>query len=183
MNNIHSVKAELSLALIFVSTIWLVFILDRFLPLEVFGLVPRTIGGLTGIVTMPFLHQDLRHIFSNTPPLILLLTLLAGSRGNSKVIVSLLVVVGGVLLWLFGRGHSLHIGASGLVFGLITFLIASGFFEKRMRTMIISGLVGFLYGTTILMGILPGQSGVSWDGHLFGGIAGVLVAWLLLKRL
>ena len=182
MNYIHSVKEELSLALLFVAVIWIVFILDRFLPLEMLGLVPRKISGLTGIVTMPFLHQDLRHIISNTPPLIILLSLLAGSRGNSKVIVSSLVVGGGVLLWLFGRGHSLHIGASGLVFGLITFLIASGFFEKRIRTMTISALVGFFYGLTLLMGVLPGQTGVSWDGHLFGGVAGVIVAWLLLKK-
>ncbi len=182
MNNTHSVRAELSLIFVFIGIIWLVFILDRFLPLELLGLVPRTFSGLMGIVTMPFLHQDLKHIISNTPPLILLLTLLAGSRGNSKVIVGSLIVVGGVLLWLLGRGNSLHIGASGLVFGLITFLIASGFFEKRMKTMLISGLVGFFYGATLLMGVLPGQTGVSWDGHLFGGVAGVLVAWLLLKK-
>jgi membrane associated rhomboid family serine protease len=137
---------------------------------------------LTGVVAMPFLHQDLAHIISNTPPLVVLLALLAGSRGNSKMIVFALISLGGILLWLFGRGNSLHIGASGLVFALVSFLIAAGVFERRMTSLVVSILVGFFYGTTLLMGILPNQQGVSWDGHLLGGIAGVVVAWFMLKR-
>jgi membrane associated rhomboid family serine protease len=91
-------------------------------------------------------------------------------------------VLGGVLLWLFGRGHALHIGASGLVFGLAVFLIVSGLREQRIIPLFISVLVAFVYGGTLLGGILPWQSGVSWDGHLLGGIAGALVAWLLVRK-
>jgi membrane associated rhomboid family serine protease len=181
-NNIHTIKQELLLIALFIGLIWFVFVLDRILPLEVLGLVPRTMSGLTGIVTMPFLHQDLAHIMGNTPPLAVLLALLAGSRGNSKVIVLALIVLGGVLLWLFGRGNALHIGASGLVFALVSFLIAAGIFERRITSLVVSVLVGFFYGTTLLMGVLPGQQGVSWDGHLLGGVAGVVIAWLMLKR-
>ncbi|MGB5599836.1 MAG: rhomboid family intramembrane serine protease, partial [Thiothrix litoralis] len=93
----------------------------------------------------------------------------------------LVTVLGGLLLWLFGRGHSLHIGASGLVFGLAVFLIVSGILEKRTVPLLVSIFVAFTYGTTLLAGILPWQQGVSWDGHLFGGIAGGLVAWLLFR--
>jgi len=181
-NNIHTIKQELLSIAVFVGLIWLIFVLDRVLPLEMLGLVPRTMSGLAGVVTMPFLHQDLAHIMSNTPPLVVLLALLAGSRGNSKKIVLALIVLGGVLLWLFGRGNSLHIGASGLVFALVSFLIAAGIFEQRMMSLVVSVLVGFFYGTTLLMGVLPNQQGVSWDGHLLGGIAGVAVAWFMLKK-
>lgn len=181
-NNVHTVKQELLLIVMFVGLIWVIFILDRVLPLELLGLVPRTFSGLTGIVAMPFLHQDLSHIMSNTPPLFVLLALLAGSRGNTAIIVVALIILGGVLLWLFGRGNALHIGASGLVFSLVSFLIAAGIFEQRMLSILVSVVVGILYGTTLLMGVLPGQQGVSWDGHLLGGVAGVIVAWFLLKR-
>lgn len=181
-DNVHTIKQELLLITLFIGVIWIVFIVDRILPLELLGLVPRTISGLIGIVTMPFLHQDLSHIMSNTPPLVVLLALLAGSRGNSTMIVLSLITLGGILLWLFGRGNSLHIGASGLVFSLVSFLIAAGIFERRMVSLVVSVLVGFFYGTTWLMGILPGQQGVSWDGHLLGGVAGIVVAWLMLKK-
>lgn len=181
-NNIHTIKQELWLLILFVGLIWFIFVLDRLLPLELLGLVPRTLGGLTGIVAMPFLHQDLSHIMSNMPPLIILLALLAGSRGNSVVIVVALIVLSGVLLWFFGRGNALHIGASGLVFALVSFLIAAGIFEQRLTSLMVSVVVGFLYGTTVLMGVLPGQEGVSWDGHLLGGVAGVVVAWLMVRK-
>lgn len=181
-SHVHRIREELPAVVLFLAAIWGVFILDRFLPLERFGLIPRDWGGLIGVATMPFLHANFSHLLNNTVPLAVLLTLLAGSRADSRLTVILIAILGGLLLWLLGRGHSLHIGASGLVFGLAVFLIVSGILERRTVPLLISLFVAFTYGTTLLSGILPWQPGVSWDGHLFGGIAGALVAWLLVRR-
>jgi membrane associated rhomboid family serine protease len=181
-SHVHRIREELPAVLLFIAAIWGVFIFDRFLPLERFGLIPRDWGGLVGVATMPFLHANFTHLLNNTVPLVVLLTLLAGSRADSRAAVVLVAVLGGILLWLFGRGHSMHIGASGLVFGLAVFLIVSGILEKRTVPLLVSVLVAFTYGGTLLAGVLPWQSGVSWDGHLFGGLAGAIVAWLLVRR-
>lgn len=181
-DHVHHIREELPAVILFLVAIWGVFILDRILPLERFGLVPRDWGGLIGVVTMPFLHANFTHLLNNTVPLAVLLTLLAGSRADSRIAVILITVLGGLLLWLLGRGHSMHIGASGLVFGLAVFLIVSGILERRTIPLLVSLFVAFTYGTTLLGGILPWQPGVSWDGHLFGGVAGALVAWLLVRK-
>lgn len=181
-NHAHRITQELPLVALFIAAIWLVFLADRVLPLELYGLVPRQFSGLIGIVTMPFLHADFQHLLNNTIPLTVLLLLLAGSRADSRLAVLLIIVLGGVLLWLFGRSYSLHIGASGLVFGLASFLMVSGLLERRLVPMLISVLVAFTYGTSLLAGLVPWQPGVSWDGHLFGGLAGAIVAWLLVRN-
>ncbi|MCA9186549.1 MAG: rhomboid family intramembrane serine protease [Pirellulaceae bacterium] len=184
---VHTIREELMGVAIFVGTIWGVFLLDSIpgVPLkETMSLVPRTVTGLVGIVTMPFLHKDLSHLMSNTLPLVVLLGLLAGSRANTWYTVAALVFVSGSLLWLFAfprSGLTAHVGASGLIFSLITFLIASGYFERRPVPLLIAVLVGVMYGTTLLFGIIPGfQSGkhVSWDGHLWGAVAGIAVAYM-----
>ena len=180
--HVHKIKEEAVSIALFIAAIWAVFLFDLFLPLEQLGLIPRDGGGLLGIVTMTFLHGDIQHILSNTMPLIVLLALLAGSGADSRKVVTFIIILGGVLLWLFGRGNSIHIGASLLVFGLAVFLLVSGFLEKRTVPMLISVVVAFVYGTTLLSGVLPWQEGVSWDGHLMGGIAGAVTAWVLVKE-
>lgn len=181
-SNRHTLKSDFLAIACFVAAIWLVFILDRVLPLDAFGLIPRQVRGLDGIVTMPFIHKDLGHILGNTVPLVVTLFLLAGSRANSTIIVCLIIVVGGSLLWLFGR-EAKHIGASGLVYGLIAFHVCAGFLEKRLLSIAIAVGVGLFYSTTFLKGIVPFQQGVSWDGHLLGGIGGALVALLVANDL
>lgn len=178
----HSLKRNLTGISIFIAVIWIVFFLDRLLPLESLGLVPRSFSGLIGIVTMPFLHADLKHLIGNTVPLAVTLFLLAGSRADSGVIVVTVAILSGILLWLFGR-TALHIGASALVFGLIAFHIFAGLFERRLISIIIALGVGFFYSATFLQGILPFQRGVSWEGHLFGGVAGGLVALMTARAL
>lgn len=180
--NAHTMRRDMRAVLAFIVVIWVIFLLDRVLPLEALGLVPRTLRGLTGIVAMPFLHGNLQHIIGNTVPLAVTLLLLAGSRANSGGIVVLITLIGGTALWLFGR-TALHIGASGLVFGLIAFHIFAGIFERRFQSIVIAVIVGLLYATTLLRGIIPLQEGVSWDGHLFGGLAGIVVAFLMAKLL
>lgn len=176
----HQIKEELRGVLLFVAMIWGVFALDLILPavLTQWGIRPRTAWGLVGIPLAPFLHGGIGHLLSNTVPLVVLLILLAGSRIRTWETVCEIVLGGGALLWLFGRGDSVHVGASGLVYGLIAFLIVSGFRERRPIPLLIAILVGFLYGGTLISGVLPTVgSGISWDGHLTSAIAGGLIGY------
>lgn len=180
--NVHTIKRDLVGVGIFIAVIWVVFALDHFLPLEALGLVPRTVRGLTGIVAMPFLHGDFKHLLGNTIPLAVTMMLLAGSRANSGAIVAIIALLCGLGLWLFGR-TALHIGASGVVFGLIAFHVFAGIFEKRLQSVIIAVIVGLLYASTLVKGVIPLQRGVSWEGHLIGAIAGAFVALMVSRML
>lgn len=181
----HHIKDELQGVGIFVGIIWLVFLVDWTLSTDLrnWGVAPRSLSGLVGIITMPFLHGNWQHLIGNTIPLVVLLCLLAGSRSNSAGIVVAITVIGGGLLWLLGPGAqgdgiiSIHIGASGLIYGLITFLIVAGITERRPMALVVALIVGVLYGTTLFGGILPFtvNEGVSWQGHLAGATAGVLL--------
>ncbi len=184
----HGIGEEIRGVVLFVAAIWVVFLVSRFVSLDQFALVPRSWHGLVGVVTMPFLHANFRHLLSNTLPLVMLLILLAGSRGKSPAIVATIILLGGALLWLFGRNGTAdqataHVGASGLVFGLIAFLIVSGITERRLVPLLVSVLVGLLFGGTLFWGVLPLQNAhVSWDGHLCGALAGAAAAVLWTSR-
>ena len=174
----RSVRSEAKGILAFIGVMWLAFVVDLVVPVDLngLGLVPRTARGLIGIPMMPFLHANLGHLISNTLPLLVLLGLLAGSRSRSWEVVLEVIVLAGLLLWVAGR-PAIHIGASGLVFGLAAFLVVSGLIERRPVALAVAGLVLFLYGGSLLAGMLPWVgSQVSWDGHLCGALAGGLVA-------
>jgi membrane associated rhomboid family serine protease len=176
-NDLHSIA-------LFILVLWLVFVVDALIPavLTDWGLRPRTPGGLVGIPLMPLLHGSFGHLLGNTFSLMILLGLLSGARTNSRVIVLAIIVVSGLMLWLFGR-NVIHVGASALVFGLISFLIVSGVVERRLVSLAISLLVGVLYGGTLLMGLIPRWgSDVSWDGHLCGVVAGAALAYAMTSR-
>lgn len=179
----HTIREELSYILFFIGVIWAVFFVSYFFPsLNHLGIVPRTSSGLIGIPFSIFLHDNIGHIFANTIPLFILLTLLAGSKARSWEIVVYVTLLGGFLLWIFGR-PAYHIGASGLIFGLISFLIVSGLLEGRIMPLLISLVVGFFYGGTLLTGVMPQlNSNVSWEGHLCGAIAGAAIAYYLTKE-
>ena len=176
----HTIRQEIHGVAIFVGTIWAVFLVSLLFPaIDQFGVIPRHAIGLVGIPAMPFLHANFQHIISNTLPLIVLLILLAGSRAESWEVVVLIVFLGGLLLWIVGR-EAVHIGASGLISGLTAFLILSGILEKRVIPLLIALLVGFLYGGSMLIGVIPRiGSQISWDGHLCGAVAGGIVAFAL----
>jgi membrane associated rhomboid family serine protease len=170
---------------VLVLAMWLVRIADAVIPFDLnrLGLLPRTMQGLLGIGSMPFLHANFEHLLSNTIPLVILLGLTVASRHRAWPIVVAIIVGNGVLLWLFGR-TAYHIGASGLVFGLIAYLITVGIREKQFVSIAIALLVGFLFGGTLLMGVIPRfSSAMSWDGHLFGAISGIVVGVLTTKHL
>ena len=168
----------------FIASLWIVYLVDLILPVDFnsYGLVPRTLHGLIGIPLMPFLHGSWVHLLGNTIPLCILLFILLSSRRVYLEVIVSIVILGGLLLWCFGRSAE-HIGASGLVYGLVAFLIASGFAERNPVSILVALLVGFLYGTTLLWGVLPTAGAyVSWDGHLFGAIAGAGTAFVMGKK-
>jgi membrane associated rhomboid family serine protease len=180
----HTVREELRGILVFLGVLWAVWLvgwlLGRVTSVELlqYGLRSRTLVGLVGVATMPFLHAGLSHLLGNTLALVVLLALLAGSRARSWEIVIEIVILGGLLLWVFGRGQVVHVGASGLVFGLASFLIVAGGLERRPLALVVAIVVALFYGSTLLTGVLPTAGpNVSWDGHLTGAVAGALVAY------
>lgn len=143
-----------------------------------FGLIPRYLGGLDGVVAMPLLHGSFGHLMANTPPLLVMGGLLVATTTRALLPVNAVVIgLGGALVWLFGSS-SIHIGASGLVFGWFGFLVVRGLVDLSLITLGAAFVVGVLYGS-ILWGVLPGQPGVSWEAHLFGAIAGAAAAFLI----
>ena len=161
----------------FVAALWVVTIVNAFadLNLQQFGIVPRTTTGLRGIPLHALLHDDFGHLLSNTGPL-LVLGGLASFRGKLKLFgLSLFVTVfSGVCVWLIAR-PAVHIGASGLVFGYFGYLVARGFYEGSFTSILLAVLVAFFYGG-IIFGILPSDGFVSWEGHFFGLLGGILYA-------
>jgi membrane associated rhomboid family serine protease len=143
-----------------------------------FGLIPRQVSGLDGIVAMPLLHGSLSHLMSNTPPLLLMGALLAATATRALVAVNaVIVILGGALVWVFG-GFAVHIGASGLVFGWFGFLCARGLVDRSPITLGAALVVGAVYGS-LIWGVFPGQPGVSWEAHLFGALAGAVAAMVI----
>ena len=139
------------------------------------ALIPRRADALVGIVGMPFVHGSLGHLMANTVPLVVLGAMLLFRGVRYYVLVTAgIIVLGGIALWCFGRDAA-HIGASGVVFGYLGFLVTRGLYERSWQSIGVSALVVFLYGGAI-WGVLPQDDGVSWEGHLYGLLAGIVVA-------
>lgn len=146
--------------------------------LDSWGIRPRRVDGLDGIVLAPFLHSGFGHLLANTFSFLVLGGVIAS--GSAKRFFQVTVIVGlvsGVGTWLTGPARSIHIGASGLVFGYLTYLISRGFFARKLSYIAGGILIFLIYGGT-LWGLIP-SPGVSWQGHLFGAVGGVLAAWAL----
>lgn len=172
-------RQNLKTALAAVAILWLVFFINFALPtdLRLYGLRPRHIDSLAGIIFMPFLHADLRHLIANSGMLFVLLTVsLSFSRKLTFRALWIIILVGGGLVWLSGKGGTIHIGASGVIFGLIGFLMCLGLFRRNFKALIVSLVILLLYGGA-LQSLFIYVPGISWTGHLFGFLAGVLAAW------
>lgn len=171
----------------FVATMWLVELVDWSLfdgRLDSFGIIPRQTDGLFGIFFAPFLHGGAAHLIANTVPILVLGMLIVLFHGRRFVLVTLIIIViSGLGTWLIGPANSVHIGASGLIFGFVGFLVTTAYYERSAASIILAVLVVALYGG-IIWGVLPQGNSISWQGHLFGLIGGVLAArWTIERKL
>ncbi len=167
----------------FVAVFWIVEILDRFVfrgALDMYGIIPRNVIGLRGILFAPFLHGSFPHLIANTIPFIVLGWLVMVQQTSDFFIVTgLTMLIGGLGVWLFAAPGSVHIGASILIFGYLGFLLLRGYFQRNFVSIALSVLVLIFYGSAI-WGVLPTAGpGISWQGHLFGFLGGVLAARLI----
>lgn len=168
----------------FVVVLWVLEVVDLLLgnPLDSYGVRPRSDEGLLGIVLAPLLHGGFGHLVSNTLPLLVLGFLVALSGiARALAATAIIWVVAGLGTWIVAPANTVHIGASGLVFGFITYLVARGWFARSFGQIALGVLVLVVYGG-VLWGVLPGQPGISWQGHLFGAVGGVLAAAVLAPR-
>jgi len=173
------IKEKFRPVLVLVSAIWVVEVVNVLLGhgLTSWGIVPRRLSGLIGIPLAPFLHAGLWHAFSNTVPLLILGALtLIGGKTRFWASTAGIVLLSGVLVWLFARGVP-HVGASGLVLGYFGSLMARAYFERGFVSIAVAGVTMIFYGG-LLWGILPLRSYISFESHLFGLFAGIAVAWL-----
>ncbi|KVP75189.1 rhomboid family intramembrane serine protease [Burkholderia ubonensis] len=175
---LNGLRSRATSLVLFVGSIWAVSCLGFIFPLKhALGIEPRSLTGLLGILTAPWAHAGFGHLMANTVPLLVLgwLAMLPRQEGFWQAI------VGGALgagfgAWVLGGPNTVHIGASGLVFGLFGFILARGFYARRLVDIAVALPAAALYGVSMFMGLLPVYPGVSWQSHLGGAIGGVLVA-------
>ncbi len=165
----------------FVALLYGIEFADVVLPadLDAAGVEPRTGDGLWGILFAPILHADWAHLTANTVPALVLgfLVMLSGI-GRGIAATAIIWLVGGIGTWLFAGSGENHIGASTLIFGWLTYLIVRGIFTRKAGQILLGVVVLFLYGG-MLWGVLPSEPWISWQGHLFGALGGILAAWIL----
>lgn len=174
-------KANFVLALkvsaVFLALLWLIFIVDAMFGLGLgrFGLRPGSVPGLIGLVTAPLLHGSAGHMFSNSLPLFISLTAMLFLYPNSSLRAIPVIWLGsGLFAWFIGR-ESYHFGASGLIYGLLAYVFVSGLIRRDMRSIAVSLMVWFLYGTMV-WGVMPIRPHMSWELHLGGAVMGLITA-------
>ncbi len=172
-------QQNLSTLLIIIAVPWIVFIVSRMVPkLLYLGIIPRKVYGLPGIVCSPFLHANFNHLFFNSIPLVVLANFLLIKGVDYFLIVTVFITLtSGFLLWCFGK-PGIHVGASGLITGYWGLLVAD-IYQQGSLTAIILGVLSAYYFAGIFFGIFPSEKGVSWEGHLFGLVAGLGLSYLI----
>lgn len=168
--------------LLFPVVIWIVHLLSLLLneDLSKLGLLPRNLVGLLGIITSPLIHADFSHLISNTIPLIILGWIIFSFYPKlSYLLFVFIYLLTGLLVWIFAR-QVYHIGASGIVYGFVSFLFFSGIFRRDNTSIALALVITFLYGG-LVWGMIPGWKGISWESHLFGAITGLLAAYMFRK--
>ena len=188
---IKQFNESIQIPMIFLAIIWIIKASEELLGIQLsfMGVHPRNIDGILGIVTSPLVHGDWKHLISNSLPIFALVTILFLFYKKVAMRSLILIYVGtGLFVWLFAREYShneltgatrqvWHIGASGVVYGLISFLFFTGIFRRNLKSIVIALIILVAYGGSFL-GILPNQEGVSWESHLIGGFVGIFVAFL-----
>ena len=169
---------------IVLAGLWLIEGIDTISnhALDAFGIRPWNLVGLDGIVFAPLLHVSFAHLAANSVPLFVLGTALWASGLRQWIWATVTGwITSGIFAWLLTPIHYVVIGASGVIFGWITYLIVRGFLSRRWSHIILGLIIAFAYGS-VLLGVFPMSAGVSWQGHLGGAIGGILAAWLLFRR-
>lgn len=166
--------------LLLVAVLWVVHFIkiSTNIPIGSYGVFPREVSGLKGILLSPLIHADFQHLISNSIPLLVLTSILG--YFYRKVAVSsfvLIYILTGFAVWLFAR-RSFHIGASGVVYGLVSFVFWSGVFRRNLRSIVLALIVTILY-SGYFAGMVPTKEGISWESHLFGAFSGLIVAFLV----
>jgi len=185
LNNSNKPKlnvTKLLTPLLFPIVLWVVHLLSLLFneDLSKLGLLPRNLVGLLGIFTSPLIHADFSHLISNTIPLIILGWIIFYFYPRLSYLLFVFIYLLTVLLvWIFAR-QVFHIGASGVVYGLVSFLFFSGIFRRDNTSIALALVITFLYGG-LVWGMIPGWKGISWESHLFGAITGLVAAYLFRK--
>jgi membrane associated rhomboid family serine protease len=174
-----------------VASLWVIEIIDSLAPFdfESLGIRPRKLLGLVGILFAPFLHDGLRHLTGNSIGLFFFgwVVLLGGTQSFLRV-TALIAIIAGMGTWMFGASNSIHIGASGIVFGYMAFLLLRGFFEKSLRWVMVALIVAFVIYGFVDLGFSSttkngnGAVNISWSGHLSGFAGGIIAAWIFYYR-
>jgi membrane associated rhomboid family serine protease len=176
-----SLKAALSI----IAVIWIIHLFQVIFDLPLFkfgGLFPREIFGIKGIFLSPFLHGDWMHLVNNSIPLIVMITIIGFFY--RKVAVSsifYIYLLTGISVWFFGRSVY-HIGASGVVYGLVSFVFWAGIFLRNGKSIVLALIIAVLY-SGMFLGVLPNEEGISWESHLIGGIVGIFVAFIFRHKM
>lgn len=170
-------------ALGFIVLLYAVEFVDVLLPanLDLAGIQAREIDGLDGVLWAPLLHGGWAHLAANTVPVLLFCFLaMAGGFAQWLAVTATIWLLSGFGVWLAAPEHTVTIGASGVAFGWLAFLLVRGIFTRSWSQLVLAAVLLFLYGG-MLWGLLPGAADISWQGHLFGALAGVLAAWLVAR--
>ena len=165
------------MAFALVAVLWIVFLLQYFgiINTDAYGNWPHHIEGLKGIIFSPFLHGSFEHLISNTLPILILLTVLLNAYPRIAIFVLVFIHIGsGILVWSLAPDTGIHIGISGIIYGIAAFLVASGIFRKDRNSITIAIFTGLVYGG-MLAGFIP-TKGVSWQSHLYGSLCGFFMA-------
>jgi len=161
-----------------VLVLWIVHLIQVISGIDLgwLGVFPHRIFGLKGILFSPLIHADWGHLLSNTPPLFFL-SLIIFYFYRSIAVPSMLMIyfLTGLAVWLFGR-PVFHIGASGVIYGMVAFVFWNGIFRRNLKSIVLALIVMFYYGS-MFVGILPGQEGISWESHLLGGLVGIFTSF------
>ena len=171
---------KITIPLLLVGSLWVIKFVELFFGLRFvrYGIYPRELDGILGILTSPFVHSDFKHLISNSFPLLILTSVMILFYKRSALFSLLLItILTGLAVWIFAR-PSYHIGASGVVYGLVAFVFWSGIFRKNVKSIILSLIVLMLY-SGLFLGILPPEeANISWESHLAGALVGIFVALL-----
>jgi len=170
-----------ALIALMIAVMWITEIVDLAADhrLDRLGIEPRESDGLIGVVTAPFLHLGFGHLIANTIPFAVLgLTIALNGLRRILAVTAIVALISGLGTWLVAPDNTVHIGASGVVFGFATYLLARGWFDRRLVNIAIAVVVAIVFGGVLLGGLLP-ERGISWQAHLFGAVGGVVAARLL----